>query len=624
MDVQELLAELERDETLNKRFTFESNPVNKNKNKGFLLAAADCETDPFGERDEDGNLLDVEPFCWGIEIENGEYYKFWGDNATKQFLDFLASYSYRLEIFAHNGGKFDWIFLLRMGLITGEPKIISGRLVDAYIFDGRHKIRDSYAMLPVPLKALGDGNQNKLDIDYKLMRKATREQYKSEILEYLKMDCVVLLNVVKKFIEQFGNKLTIGGAALSKLKEFHPFEKINKDADSLIRDYYIGGRVQCFELGEVKDEQIKVYDVNSMYPYVMADKEHPTFVNHFVLKNPPMDLIDSSGNLPDGNPYFVELSGRFTGDLGHFPTKTKSGLDFSLKQGRWKITHHELQMALKYNQFVIDEIHEVIICPETINFTNFVETYVADKIRYDEEGNAAMRLFTKLVLNSAYGKFGQNGDNFHDYFICETWDDMTIHAMNYELTEENEEAVLWETEPYLTSDLFHIYRKPIEDSEGALNDCFVAASITGASRAVLMEAIITADRPIYCDTDSVICKDLSDDSVTFHPTKLGAWDLEAVGDSLYLYGKKVYALYKDGEPFRDKKGKTKTANKGVKMSAEDIYNLVTGENLVYSRKEGHENELVFRWENEAPSYSLDGRYKFIVRELKHKKLENNC
>ena len=613
-EIERMLEELKADENLNKQFEFNSRPAELNKNKGFLLAAADCETDPFGVRDNSGQLQDVTPFSWGITIETGEYYYFWGDDATPQFLKFLAEYPNRLEIFAHNGGKFDWIFLLRLGVLCGEPRIINGRIVDSMILDGRHKIRDSYAILPVPLSQLGDGKEDKLDIDYQLMRREFREEHKDEILKYLKRDCTVLLKVVQKFIEEFGNKLTIGSAALTKLKEFHPFDKIDEESDTTIRPYYIGGRVQCFQLGEIKQE-IKIYDVNSMYPCVMEREQHATFVDHVVIKNPELNMLDSNGYLRgERHPYFITVVGYFTGEHGHFPIKTKQGLDFTQKRGEFKITHHELICALKHHQFVIEEIKELIVCPNTINFKEFVNKYIEDKIRYSREDNPAMRLFTKLVLNSSYGKFGQNPNNFSDFMFLEPWDEFTAEAMNEEILEVSEDLALWRLKE--SNDIYALYEKKLDDVESAFNDCFVAASITGASRALLMDAIITADSPVYCDTDSLACRELHE-STPLDPDELGAWDLEAVGDAMYIYGKKVYALYKDGKPFTDKKGKEKTANKGVRMDAKDIYNLVTGENLVYSEAKGCK---VFRWENEAPSYSLDGGYKFIARELVHKKV----
>jgi hypothetical protein len=65
------------------------------------------------------------------------------------------------------------------------------------------------------------------------------------------------------------------------------------------------------------------------------------------------------------------------------------------------------------------------------------------------------------------------------------------------------------------------------------------ASVTGAARAVLMRGISLAVDPIYCDTDSIIARDLP--GVDLHPTRLGAWDIEAEFSEVIIAGKKLYA-----------------------------------------------------------------------------------
>ena len=153
------------------------------------------------------------------------------------------------------------------------------------------------------------------------------------------------------------------------------------------------------------------------------------------------------------------------------------------------------------------------------------------------------------------------------------------------------------------TDDYTIYARKPDDIISAYNDCFVAASVTGAARALLMDAIIHCKRPIYCDTDSIVCEGLGDNTV-LSPTELGAWDLEGEGDCIYIYGKKVYALYNEGKPYTDKKGNEKTANKGVKMKATEIKDLVLGHDFI--------------WQNEAPSFKRDGRVLFIERKLSAK------
>ena len=49
----------------------------------------------------------------------------------------------------------------------------------------------------------------------------------------------------------------------------------NKEAIDLERDSYRGGRCECFYLGELKDENYYILDVNSLYPFVMREDAYP-------------------------------------------------------------------------------------------------------------------------------------------------------------------------------------------------------------------------------------------------------------------------------------------------------------------------------------------------------------
>lgn len=145
------------------------------------------------------------------------------------------------------------------------------------------------------------------------------------------------------------------------------------------------------------------------------------------------------------------------------------------------------------------------------------------------------------------------------------------------------------------------------------------ASITGAARSILLRGIATAKQPLYCDTDSIICKDLP--LAKKDATELGAWKIEAEFDSAAIAGRKLYALFESRKEnikkLRDKANDkkkfdksigsdgslcVKQANKGVAVSAIDIWNVCCGDVIVSNR--------------DAPSYKLDGSHNFISRRVR--------
>lgn len=542
------------------------------------LAFFDIETDPFMR----GRI--PEPFSCALIVEGEEStpYIFWGEDCLTQFYCFVNERTDSLRIYAHNGGKFDFIFLLREGLLeTGLHglQLIHTRIVKARI--AHHELRDSYSILPVPLSLLGHGDAAKLDIDYNKMEAENREQHKAEIITYLLRDCEVGLKAVQEFVARFGVQLTIGGTAMRELRKRHPFEKTPRDYDELIRPFYFGGRVQCFETGIVRGD-LKVYDVNSMYPAVMADREHFYGTGGYCVLESDTQINEAlcvkTGQLkkyPKNYPYFLEFVGVNDNAL---PTRSKDDtLDFAEPYGTFKTTSHELLVALKYKQVEIHHCVRLIIPAETINFAAFVDEFIEDKISAKKSGDKGAELFAKLILNSSYGKFAQNPDNYTDAMLC--------HEDDFPEAVENG----WQF--FAQFDDMFLLDRPCDEESKTFFDTGVGASITGAARAVMMEAIILATRPVYCDTDSLICEKLN--GVSVDSTALGAWDLEARTNEVAIYGKKMYAL-KDIESEC-----WKIASKGVAADASDLYALAKGETVSFAQ--------------DAPTLKLDGSTEFMQR-----------
>ena len=556
------------------------------------LAVIDFETDPFLYGDK------PEPFAAGALFSDSEYIELWGDNCVERLIDALAEEKEPHIIYAHNGGKFDFFYLLWAGAIEpGSVKIIGGRIVEAKI--GIHTLRDSYSIIPVPLAAY-----QKDKTDYSWFKKKNREKYKPQILEYLKSDCVYLLELVTAFVGRFGQKLTVGAAAITELSALHPFEKTDYYHDCIFREFYYGGRVECFESGIIEGK-FHVFDVNSMYPYTMANFDHPTGMNYKHYQN--RNLIDENGLIkgPDKyKPYFCRFIGENDGAL---PSRTKDGLNFNTKSGIFCATSHEIKIALKHKKIKIEKILDLWIPEKTIKFADYVEKFGAEKIAAKQNGDKIGEIFAKLMLNSAYGKFATNPANFYDWkFIG--FDDLSPSftadkkAPNYYALQNTSQfgpiKAIYELYSEFEEIGLELWRKPVTDLK--FFDVATAASITGASRAVLLDALCTAKRPIYCDTDSIICEELGPDVKT-HDFELGAWKLEKTGDTCAIAGKKLYAVFKQQEC-------VKKATKGLRLEPNDILKAARGEYV--------------SWACDAPNFSLFGKVDFVFRELnKEKKLD---
>lgn len=531
-------------------------PPRKRKTKSAVnrpIATIDFETDPFLYGRE------PRPFCAGFySLEKG-FHEFWGADCVARLCEFISGLSEAHTIYAHNGGKFDFHFMLEF--LENPVKIISSRI--AAVKMGIHELRDSYCIIPIPLSAY-----EKDSIDYRLLEADKRDANRAEIIAYLKKDCTALFDILSRFVDRFGLQLTIGGTAIKTLRGIHPFDSTSKWHDEKFRPYYFGGRVEAFKTG-IHSGQFKVYDVNSMYPYVMSEMQHPTGKRY---QTGYQRIIDKRGRIAgfaDAPFYFAKIECE---QLGAFPVRMKDApLNFEIPRGVFHVTSHELKAAIETGRAWNVKVLEVMVPEETISFGEYVARFMEEKISSKTRGDKAGEIFAKLLLNSAYGKFAQNPAHYFDYWIGEP------PSEDYEIYSADIDSI-------------DIWRKPSERE--AFYDVATAASITGAARSVLMRALSNSVNPMYCDTDSIICTSLNED---LHQSNLGAWKLEAEGSEIAIAGKKMYAL-RAGSDY------VKTASKGVVLSGPEIFALCSG-------KSQH-------WKNEAPSFSLGkNRVKFVERTI---------
>lgn len=510
------------------------------------IAVLDFETDPF----EYG--MEPRPFAAGF-YDGESYAEFWGDDVIEQLVEFLNSLEDTYTIYAHNGGKFDFIFLLQAGVIGNPLKVIHGRIAQARL--GQHTLRDSYLILPVPLSAY-----KKDEIDYANFTRDRREKFRADILHYLATDCEYLFEFVTAFINQYGVKLTAPSAAYANLKNIQPQKQTGFPFDEEFRPFYFGGRVEFFERGILSGD-FKVFDVNSMYPYVMREFEHP-HGNVFV---------SGKKRLPDSGPYFAHIRARSNGAL---PVRTKDGLSFpaSNHPETFAATGHEIEAGKRLGLLKDIEVLQVHRWASSQTFSEFVDTHYQARLEAKASGDKLKDLFSKLMLNSSYGKFAMNPRNFHEYKIV--WG-------------HKHPGEGWAL--YMDYDEFAIWRSPAPQDR--FNNVAVAASITGAARSVLMDGLANAQRTVYCDTDSIICEHLDCEQ---DATALGAWKLEAQADQAAIAGKKLYALFSKGEA-------VKLASKGVRITPDEIKAVASGDTVL--------------WKKESPAMGLKG-VRFIERNVK--------
>lgn len=498
------------------------------------IAILDFETEPF----DNVRKTRIFPFLAVLYSNNFEPVIIWEENETA-FVDkvynAILELPDRYTIYAHNGGKFDYMFLIKR--LRGAVSFKGRGIMSAEI--GNHELRDSFHIIPDRL-----ANYKKDHIDYANMRKLKRAQYRQAIIDYCINDCKYLLEIASDFAKRFGLKLSIGQAAMSELRKHYKFEKISETTDAYLRDWFFGGRVECLAgRGRFKGPR-KLYDVNSMYPFVMATYEHP--IGSFYLSH--------TGD-PTPDTFFLELT---CDSKGAFVRKGENGETYAPHgRFRFKTTIHEYRVALKYNLISNIEIHLCVDCPKKTNFFKFIapiyneRQHVKARLKRlklegkedSEEWNEAVKddMFLKFLLNNSWGKFAQNPRKYKEHWLTDPDETPSEHAEEFG------------DFPRYACDDYWIWERPSPSDR--FNNVGTGASVTGAARSVLLDAMCNADDPIYCDTDSLICRELH--NVKIHPTDLGAWDIEKELIDVVINGKKLYS-YEEANS-----GKRITKSKGA-------------------------------------------------------------
>lgn len=554
----------------------------KKENRMRKIAVLDFETDPFD------NVVQeiIFPFAACLYGDDFEIV-IWEENRAKfvkKVIDAIVSLPDEYTIWAHNGGRFDFLFLIHA--LRGAVSFKGRGIMVARV--GAHELRDSFHIIPEKLAAL-----QKEAFDYQKLRKHKRVDYRDDIIRYMVSDCRYLLDAVRTFIAKFGFRVSIGQAAMYELRKHYKVDKFSAHWDAYIREYFFGGRVECLKGKGEWVGDYKLYDVNSMYPYVMANYEHP--IGH-------RNTYNIRAGEPGTHTVFIKLECDNNGAL--IARSPEGETTARITHGVFQTTIWEYRVALKYGLIKNCRFIHCLDCIKRTTFADFIlpiyEGRTRTKAHLRELKAAGLQgtpewietnkddIMLKLLMNNSYGKFAQDPRRYKEHYLTNP-DEMPpddwfpkggnkLAFLNYE------------------SDLYWIWEKP--NPGFRFNNVGTAASITGASRAVLLEALQKARGAIYCDTDSIIASALP--GVDLSQTALGAWDIEQEFSAVIVTGKKQYACKVNGG-----KETIKMRSKGTPSSElnwDKFRELLDG--------------AVLSITNTAPTIDRFGRQRYITRQIR--------
>lgn len=465
--------------------------------------------------------------------------------------------AYASEFYTERGAMFesllshasqgDWIFAHNLEydlpIVAGEEVFDgellfkgSGLLWGSYQWGGRRaRLYDSGNLFPRwSVAALGEMvGRDKLEAPPGLLGRLGAElgwkdlgEPERVLLErYCRRDAEVVYRAVSALQElllALGGQLqpTISGCAMDLFRRRFlraGWPSLGEKANKLVRPAFYGGRVENFAFGRV--EGVNVYDVNSLYPAVMATGRfpHPGALRLREGRD-AWDLVAGAEGVAKALVDVPELH------LPPLPARVDGKLYFPVGEleGCWTLA--ELR-ALEERGGTILRLDWILGSEKTFNpFDDYVEQLWKERrgALASDESRAAL---LKLLLNSLYGRFGLDPD------------DGLMRVVRLSDNPEWEALRGYKTYDWRGQEL--AYGPVASRGAPAYVNVLLAAQTAALARLHLLLGLESqAEALVYCDTDSILTTDglkTGED--------LGDWRLQAKGVTADLLGPKEYALH---------------------------------------------------------------------------------
>ncbi len=523
----------------------------------------DCETypKPFTERIEK-HLLKVGKACYVWRDKTRlNWRETWHTFDTKEsfwnFVESKVEKKKRIWLIAHNQ-QFDFMVvdgfreLIKRGWEL-KWHIISSNLFIVRFMKGSSSLLavDSINWFRSSLKTMGEVlGKPKGEIDFETCSIEELTEYCHRDVEIVKDSVLELIKFVR--VNNFGSfQFTCAGQAFAAYKHrFMPhkiFIHAHPAAIALERASYRGGRNECFFIGRVKG---RVYDldVNSLFPFVMEKYEYPCKLYRVI----PTTSVDRLRALLTDFSLIANLKIRIESP---FIGIKENRLMFPIGTFWVTLTTPEIEAVLSMGEIL--EVKEVAIYRKAPLFKKWVNEVYRMRLDFKEKGNLIFEDFSKISLNSLYGKFGQRSGEFKTIGVAPVDEVKVERGIDYE-TRQTYIIYTYGGKMYLRSG---------KNKEGRDSFPAIASHVTAHARMYLYGLMLIANQAniYYCNTDSLFVNQEGFDNLRhlIDEAKLGYLKVEKVSDEVTIKGCKDYVI--------DDIVKIKGIKKNAKQISENIY-----------------------------------------------------
>ena len=489
-----------------------------------------------------------------------------------------------LTIFAHNLGDFDGYFLYK-GLLNYYPVKDVNSLIDesnsfiSISVDHGFKFewKDSLRVFPMSLDKLCkmflvEGKTLTYNDKFRNIEFFNDQSLLQEFINYSKQDSLILYyaltNAQQIYYDKFKiDLISIYSTATLSLKIFRshfldkPIFTLPSNIDHLIRNAYYGGGTDVYKK---YGKNLYYYDVNSLYPFVMAFTPMP--IGKGKAFQGDIRLIN-----PKAYGYFyckITCPDNINDPILQRRIETSEGLRTIAGTGTWYGWMYSLEMdnAIKYGyKFEIIKGYEY---EKGYIFKEYILTMY--NLRQQFPKGDPMNYVAKLLQTSLYGKFGMN-PNATKVELFNTNSDEELTLFNDLIDNAGECIKDWikindhilvvrDENRYADDDIFHG-----PDVNVAISSAIVAAGRMWMSQFKNDPNVAAGGNIYYSDTDSIIIdKPLKQGIIG---TDLGQFKLEYVIERAVFLAPKVYGFITDqGEEIIKVKGLKSDALKDLHVS----------------------------------------------------------
>ena len=496
---------------------------------------------------------DWDRFVCGSLVTSWQSRSYWWSSETRMVDDLLG---FEGCVWAHNGGRFDCLWLLEHIVQRGlraQIGLAGHRIV--YLQCGKLEVRDSAALIPISLKkAATIGKVGKtstgLDCDcgeacggYCNIRRLTTPEKQQTMIDYCVQDCKALFSTLRELsayaeAEDLDLRGTIGASAWATAARWCGLEAASWTAENsdhsdtqnykFARKGYFGGRNQVFA---PRCDVGHRYDVRSAYPAALSQLSIPH--GSFKRTSKPSEVARLFDRGSEGI-----FSGAVHVDpsvwIPVLPYRSHQRISFPIGPiyGTW--TAHELRYALEVGAAKILDFGECLTWSDSSPLlAPFVDRVW--KLRARSEPRSALGTWLKLFLNALTGKVAMNpelqtfaiyaGEDKPPPCTCPTGYGKLCQCENWQPL--NFSRSVWAKTSWAIPDCGHVQW---------------AAYLTSQARVNLHRELVSSPYrdAVYCDTDSVF-------SVVERPSseaeELGTWRHEGQFAEFQAYAPKVYSYH---------------------------------------------------------------------------------